>query len=140
MKLFLSILYVWNVLLLLTNQKYFFSIFGRYLGIQIHIEEGFKSLIQLLCSLKDRKKRRRSKKKVLRNAETGQEVDCDKDNDVIGDNVDEDAENINDHFAMTAGGGGNMLRHVRIWSRCMMDLVRKLNNFHQPGNSIALFH
>ena len=117
-----------------------FSIFGRYLGIQIHIEEGFKSLFQLLSSLKDRKKRRRSRKKVLRNAETGQEVDCDKDNDVIGDNVDEDTDNINDHFAMTAGGGGNMLRHVRIWSRCMMDLVRKLNNFHQPGNSIALFH
>jgi len=83
----------------------------------------------------DRKKRRRSRKKLYRNAETGQEIVGDKDHDVIGDNVDEDAENINDQFAMTVGGGGSLLRHVRIWSRCMMDLVRKLNNFHQPGSS-----
>ena len=67
---------------------------------------------------------------------SGVNIKCD---DVIGDNVNEEVDNINDQFNMTAGGGGNPLRHVRIWSRCMMDLVRKLNNFHQPGTCIA-FH
>ena len=113
---------------------------GKYLEIQIHIDKCVKSLSALSPPLKDRKKRRRSRKKLYRNAETGQEIVGDKDHDVIGDNVDEDAENINDQFAMTVGGGGSLLRHVRIWSRCMMDLVRKLNNFHQPGKCIALFH
>ena len=65
---------------------------------------------------------------------SGVHIKCD---DVIGDNVNGEVDNVNDQFNMTAGGGGSLLRHVRIWSRCMMDLVRKLNNFHQPGTYVS---
>ena len=94
---------------------------------------------QNFLALKDRKRRRRSRKKALRNGVDGQDSGNIKTDDVIGDNVDEDLENLNDAFTMTAGGGGSFLRHVRIWSRCMMDLVRKLNNFHQPGKTPHFF-
>ena len=99
-------------------------------------------LTKFIFLSKEAKKRRRLRKRVIRNTAIGQEGSCDLSDDaddVGGEDADDGGNNLPDPLTMTAGtGGGNSLKHIRIWSRCMIDLVRKMNNFHQPGNERIL--
>ena len=48
-------------------------------------------------------------------------------------NATADDVNVGDGSGLTMVVSGFRAKHIPIWSRCMLNLVKRLNNYHQPG-------
>ncbi|XP_065058969.1 uncharacterized protein LOC135686629 [Rhopilema esculentum] len=81
---------------------------------------------------KRQRKRKKSSKAVKNEEGANSDAEVGED-DVVTNGQGQCASSGGEQVAIPATG--YYTRNIPIWSRCMVSIVRKLNNFHQPGSS-----